>query len=211
MFFLIHRMRTLPFLPQNFQEISDHLNSGLPIILPTETSYGFSGNIFSKTAIQTILRIKNRENKKNKAFLVLVDSFATLQNFSEISHLSEQNKEYIKAHSDAFSTTPPTTFILPKNTQHHPALTEYFPQFTNIGIRIPQYPPLIGFLKSHTHPLFSTSANLPGHAPLHKSEEIKMYFKHIPQLLFVDAGDLEKNPPSSIIEFNENGEKIIIR
>ncbi len=204
-------MRTLPFLPQHFLEISQHLNNGLPIILPTETSYGFSGNIFSPTAIHAVEHIKNRKNQKNKAFLILVDSFQTLKDFADISELSQKNKDYIKEYSDIFSQHKPTTFILKKNIKKHPFLKQYYPNFLEIGIRIPKYPPLIGFLKSHKTPLFSTSANLPNHAPLYTSEDIHKYFGHIPNLLFVDAGDLKKNPPSSIIKFNENEELIILR
>ena len=204
-------MRTLAFLPQHFAEISKHLNSGLPIILPTETSYGFSGNIFSHTAIHAVESIKNRNNDNKKAFLILTDSFQTLQNFADISQLSDNNKEYIKQHSNIFSKNTPTTFILKKNIKKHFFLKNYFPNFTEIGIRVPKYPPLIGFLQSHKNPLFSTSANISNHAPLYKSEDIQKYFNAIPNLLFVDAGDLEKNPPSSIIRFDRNGEKIILR
>ncbi len=204
-------MRTIPFLPQHFREISEHLNRGLPIIIPTETSYGFSGNIFSHTAIHAVELIKNRNKQKQKAFLMLVDSFQTLQEFTDISALSSENQKYIEENSQILSQHKPTTFILKKNIKIHPFLQNYFSDFSEIGIRIPQYAPLIGFLKSHKTPIFSTSANLAQHSPIYKSEDIQKYFKHIPNILFVDAGDLDKNPPSSIIKFNENGEKIVLR
>jgi len=204
-------MQTLQFLPQNFVEISKHLNRGLPIILPTETSYGFSGNIFSHTAVSAIQKIKERENTKEKAFLVLVDSFESLEQISDITQISTKNREYIKKYSDIYTKHDATTFILKKNTKKYPLLTNYFTDFTHIGIRVPQYLPLIGFLQSHKKPIFSTSANLAKHPPLYNSADIQKYFKNIPNLLFVDAGDLQKNSPSSIIKFNENGEIIKLR
>ncbi len=207
-------MKTLPFLPQHFLEISKHLNMGLPIILPTETSYGFSGNITSKTAIHAVELIKNRNNKKDKAFLILVDSFTTLKNFSDISELSKENINYIKKNSNFFefnSKNKPTTFILKKNIKNHPFLQNYFSNFKHIGIRVPQYAPLIGFLKNHNTPLFSTSANFSKQLPIYKKEDIIKNFSNIPNLLFVDAGDLQKNPPSSIIQFNKDGELIRLR
>ena len=204
-------MQTLPFLPQNFVEISKHLNRGFPIILPTETSYGFSGNIFSHSAILAIQKIKNRENIKEKAFLVLVDSFHTLKKISDITKISPENKIYIKKYSDIYTKHTATTFILKKNIEEYPLLNNYFKDFTHIGIRVPQYLPLIGFLHSHKTPLFSTSANFANSPPLYNSIDIQKYFNNIPNLLFVDAGDLQKNSPSSIIKFNENGERIKLR
>lgn len=185
-------MKTIPFLPHHFIEIKQHMERGFPIIFPTETCYGFSGDIFSLQAILSVEKIKQRIDNP---FLILVEDIKMMGKYGKL-----ENKNLIQELSEEKSTS----FILPK-TKQIPSF--FFPNWKEIGIRIPQYNPLIGFLSFYKKPIFSTSCNITAFPPLYNSNKIKKTFANIPNLLFCDVGDLEINNPSRIIKIERNGEK----
>lgn len=187
-------MKTLPFLPHHFAEIKEHLQKGYPVIFPTETCYGFSGDVFSQSAMHFVESIKKR---KNNPFLILVKNIEQMQKYARVT-----NTEIIKKYSEEKSTS----FILPK-TEKIPDF--FFPTFSEIGIRIPKYNPLIGFLSFYKSPIFSTSCNISGFAPLYNSKKIQKIFGDTPNLLFCDAGNIEMNPPSRIIKISNETIEII--
>lgn len=191
-------MKTIKFLPENFKSIIHHISRGLPVIIPTETCYGFSGDIFSFGAIQRVEEIKGRQDKP---FLILVSSLDAIE---EYACIPQGKRELI--HS--LSAEKPTSFVLPK-TSTFPL--HYFPDFPEVGIRVCRYKPLLGFFKIFSSPLFSTSANKTGFPEIYTPEEIQKYFGNIPDILFVDAGILPKNKPSRIIRVPLEGEIEILR
>ncbi len=191
-------MQIIPFHPENFSKIIAHVNAGLPTILPTDTCYGFSGSIFSEYAISLVERIKGRENKP---FLILVKDLVDMSKFGNIKNI--QSLEKIQKEGT------PTTFLLPKTSA---IPKEYFPDFPEIGIRVPiHFPPLLGLLNAYTKPLFSTSANISGFPAIYFESEIIKNFSDFPEILFATAGNLPVVPASSILRLKENGEVEKIR
>lgn len=192
-------MKTIDFLPENFPEMKAHIERGNPIIFPTESSYGFSGSIFDPRAIRRTEKIKNRSDK---SFICLVPEFSEMkaytspENFKQIpEQLLRQAEEY------------PTTFLLNKS-ENFPE--RFFSDFEKVGIRKTLYKPLQGFLSYYGKPIFSTSANFSGQAPLYHEAQIREKFQKFRDILFVSVGDLDENPPSQIINV-ENSECTIIR
>lgn len=183
-------MRTIAFLPEHFKEIAKHIENGNPIILPTESSYGFSGSIESLKSIKTTENIKGRDQKP---FLILVEDEKMLEHYGK-------TKE-IKKFQDFISPQVPTTFLLPK-TKNIPE--HYFPSFPEIGIRICTYKPLQGLIHYLKKPIFSTSANKSGFPAIYNARRIEETFSHIPNLLFVSIGNLKQLPASRIIRINNN-------
>lgn len=184
-------MKIIPFLPEYFTEISDHLHSGFPVIFPTETCYGFSGNITSSLAVSRVEKIKKR---KNKAFLVLAHSFSHISPYADISSIPLEWKEK--------SEKIPLSFLVKKKEK---CPVSYFSDFPEIAFRVPLYPPLLGFLQFHKIPIFSTSVNISGFSPLYTEEEICSEFGKNTQILFVSVGDLPRNPPSELVRFGIDG------
>ncbi len=188
-------MKKLSFLPENFKHISQHLNAGLPVIFPTETCYGFSGNINSITSVLTVEKIKKR---KNKAFLILDSSFEKISEYADITNIPQEWRKK--------SLTTPISFLLPKKENF---IDSFFPSFPEVAVRVPVYLPLIGFLQFHKTPIFSTSCNIAGFPPLYNEREVIKQFSHHSQLLFVSAGNLPINPPSQLIKIkNDTIEKL---
>lgn len=183
------RMRVIPFHPEHFSEIFRHMDAQLPVILPTDTCYGFSGSIFSEYAIGLVERIKGRTEKP---FLMLVENFEQMQRFSCAPFVSPLE-----------TVEHPTTFLLPKSEAIPP---HYFSNTSEVGIRIPSsFPPLIGFLHAYKNPVFSTSANKTTKPPLYLETDVIKEFGDYPELLFATAGDLPFVPPSSVVRVTAEG------
>jgi L-threonylcarbamoyladenylate synthase len=189
-------VKTINFHPENFKEIFHFLESGFSLILPTETSYGFSGSIESFSAKFTVESIKKRIDKP---FIILVNSFEEISKFGKVKDL-----DLIKN----LTKETPTTFLLEK-TKEVPK--NYFPNFKNIAIRIPSFKPLLGFLNYYKKPIFSTSANFTGENPIYKHDEIIEKFSKFPELVFASSGDLPFNKPSRILEINNENKVNVIR
>jgi L-threonylcarbamoyladenylate synthase len=195
-------MQTISFLPENFPIIKAHLKRGNAVIIATESSYGFSGDILIPRVIRRVEQIKKRnmdDSEERKTFLCLVPEFSEMDKWADISDLTQEMKD------EAEKT--PTTFLLPK-TEDFPAF--FSPEFQKIGIRKTLYRPLQGFLHFYGSPLFSTSANFSGDPAVYNEKIIEETFGKYKDILFVKSGNLEKNPPSQIIDV-EKGEKKIIR
>ena len=181
-------MRTIDFLPENFPEIRAHIERGNPVIFPTESSYGFSGDISESRVIRRVEKIKNR---KNKSFICLVPEFSEMQKYTAPENFSYIPEELLeKAHKS------PISFLL-KKSENFPQ--SFFPSFEKVGIRKTLYKPLQGFLTYYGSPIFSTSANFSGEAPIYKEALIREKFQKFRDILFVSAGNLPENPPSEII------------
>jgi len=74
-----------------------------------------------------------------------------------------------------------------------------------IAIRIPKYKFLNDLLKKINKPLAQTSANISGHPPLRKINDIISLVQNcrtpdVAQFLIINAGNLKKTRPSKIID-----------
>lgn len=183
-------MIKINFKKSNFSKILEILKANKSVILPTDTSYGFSG-LLNKQAVNHVEKIKNRENK---AFLVLVKDLETLQNYTNVE-ITPEFLEY-------FNSNLPTTFILPKSKN---IPNDYFPNFHSIGIRVPKNNQLLmEFLEYINQPIFSTSANFASKPSIYKKDEIIDSFNIFDNLCFCDSGDLEIVPNSRIFICGNN-------
>jgi len=192
-------MKTIDFLPENFRDIKSHLDRGNPVIFPTESSYGFSGNIEDIRAITRVEKIKNR---KGKSFICLVPEFSDICRYADPENFSDIPDNILKEAQDS-----PITFLL-KKSEFFPKV--FFPSFEKVGIRKTLYRPLQGFLSYYGKALFSTSANFSGEAPIYKANHVQEKFQKFRDILFVSAGNLPENPPSQIINV-ENSHTTVIR
>ncbi len=191
-------MKKISFLPEHFKEIALHLKRGGIVIFPTESSYGFSGDLSFSRGIQRVEYIKQR---KNKSFLCLVSHFSEMEKWAETKYIPEKFLEEAKKN--------PCTFVLPKKKIFQETFPNFFPEFLKVGIRKTLYKPLEGFLQFYGDPIFSTSANISGEFPLYSEKKIQEKFSQYRDLLFVSAGNLLENSPSKIIDVEKDALKIL--
>ena len=172
----------------------DSLKSDKIIALPTETVFGLAISLNSKSALEKLIKIKNREINSGKVFTLVPESKESIKKYAIIS---ETAKKLIENYFPG-----ELTLILPKNPDfHHP----YFDNFEKIGIRIPNHPLFRKILKE-SGPLLLTSANPRGESPALSSDEVK---SRLPEIDVLVIGKSNNNPPSTIIDLTTKTPKII--
>lgn len=135
------------------------LLAGKIVTLPTETVSGYAVSLGSRSGIEELMQIKERDFTSGKVFTLVPESKAAITKYVTIPTAA---KPLIERHIPG-----ELTLILPKNPDfHHFYFDEYARrgEFTGIGIRIPDYAPFLEIL-AETGPLLLTSANPRGGTP----------------------------------------------
>ncbi len=171
-------------------EAVNTLKSGGLIIFPTETCYGVGVDARNSNAVTKLLEYKKRP--EGKAISIAVDSIHMASEYVEIN-------ESAKKIYDTFMPGPVTVVSKSKGKVDKRLESEA----GTLGIRIPNYSILLDLISEFGFPITSTSANLSSKPTPYTIEDI---FKHLPEKnkelidLVIDAGELPKNPPSTVID-----------
>lgn len=164
---------------------SDFLKKGKVLILPTDTIYGFSSIVdFGE---EKIALIKGRE--KGKHFIQLI---------AEKNDITKITSDTIPDFLVNLWPAPLTIIVHDKNNIEN-----------TIAVRCPRDAWLREVIKKTGSPIFSTSVNKAGNAPLTKIDEIKAQFEKSVDLI-VDAGDCKNSVPSTIVKI-ESDKAVVVR
>ncbi|NHJ33419.1 MAG: threonylcarbamoyl-AMP synthase [Asgard group archaeon] len=162
------------------------LERGGIIVYPTETAYGLGCDSFNVKAIKKIYKIKSRP--PDQPLSVIVDSFEMIEKIAFI-----QNKA--KLLIEKFYPGP-LVIALRKKT--------IIPDILNkdqIAFRISSNVFVQEIVSNLGKPIVSTSANRTGFNPPYSIEEVLETISEKDIDVVFDAGLLEKNKPSTIIDF----------
>lgn len=176
---------------------ANYLRENNVVAIPTETVYGLAANIFSKTAVASIYKIKNRP--QSNPLIVHIKSEDELENYAK--DIPEKAKVLAKTFWPG-----PLTLVLNK--------TDLIPDYisankSTVAIRVPSHPLLASLLNELEFPLAAPSANPSNCVSATTAESVENYFKNeIP--LVLDGGPCEKGLESTIIGF-ENGAPVLYR
>lgn len=198
---MIHTIQLAELQDENILEkVSKHiLNHGV-IIYPTDTLYGLGGRFDSPQAIETIDKLKQRQNSP---YSVAVSQFEML------SSLTESIPEVYKNHLHPLLPGK-FTFLFPAKSGLEKNLLK---GSTKIGIRIPDIPPILNLIQHLNYPLITTSVNLAGTPPLNDPKEIVKSFitPQNPQedIFLIDGGPISGNLGSTIIDLTETPIRIL--
>lgn len=179
--------------------VVDVLNKNGVIIYPTDTMYALGCSINSVQAINKICEIKNIQANKNR-FSFICNDLSSISNYAKVSDFAFKTlKRYLPG---------PYTFILPASSKVPSILVQ---GKKTVGVRIPDYLPILEIVKELGVPLLTTS--LPA-----KDLDIEEYtdpslifdrYKH--QVNMILDGGYDSIDPSSVIQIDENDEFEIIR
>lgn len=177
------------------EEVVRVLQQGGIVLHPTETCYGLAVDIFNQEALQKLYRIKKMSNFKPVS--IIVSSIADAKCWAEINDYSEELME-------KYWPGPYTFVVKRKGT---------LPKFFNIskdkvGLRNPSVESLLNIEKKLGHPVTTTSANISGRS---ETYDINDFFTQLnaenilvqPDLI-IDGGTLEKNPPSTVYDCEDD-------
>lgn len=181
------------------QTMSIIKNGGL-VVFPTDTVYGLLVDSTNPVAIDKLLAFKDRPAGKAISVFVSDENMANA---------------YIKENPNSaniFKNLLPGPFTIVCNSLHK---TDKRLEAENgtLGIRLPDFPLITKLVKQYGKPLTATSANLSGTPPHHSINSLLKslnFLKNIHNIskgkrvhlidLIIDAGDLPKNKPSTVID-----------
>jgi L-threonylcarbamoyladenylate synthase len=181
---------------QVLQEAMSIIREGGVIVYPTETSYGLGADFYNDQAVNKVYQIKDRDKEHKLSVLVPdLDSAKTIVHFpGEARRLAEHH------------WPGALTFILPfRNCTWPDHCSDY------LALRVSSHAFAKELIQAHGGPIIATSANISGQEDCYHPEQIQKQFankKHQPDL-FINAGELKQNKPSTIIKFIDNKAEIL--
>lgn len=197
-------MRTLRMFPTSIN--SDYIDiavndmrDGNPVIYPTDTLYAIGCDALNNRAVENICRIKSIDPKKHFLSIVCAD----------ISQASVYARIDNRAYAILREYLPgPYTFILPAAT----TLPKVFKGRRQVGIRIPDNPIALALASSLGNPLLSSTADWPEAGDdILLPEAVADHFEHTGIDLFIDEGECQSTPPSTIVDLTDSSSPVVIR
>lgn len=171
------------------------IKDGGLVIFPTETVYGLGANAMDEKAVRNIFSVKERPTYD--PLIVHIDSINKIK--SVVSEFSDTAKKL----ADRFWPGP-LTMILPKNPNIPNLVTA---SLNSVGVRIPNHPLALEFLREAGCPVAGPSANKFGYISPTKSSHLGDLINGVDYIL--DGGDCVVGIESTIISLM--GEPTILR
>lgn len=178
---------TLHVPPQAYDHAIEYLQQGGVIAYPTEGVYGFGCDPFNESAVQRLLKLKQRSVKQG---LILIAA-----EWDHVKSLTKSIEE--KLLSKVLKTWPgPVTWVFPAS--------EFAPKWIcgehdTIAIRVTDHPQAKELCARYGKPLVSTSANRHGEPALKDNIEVLYQWQTtIDYILPGRVGQLDK--PTQIID-----------
>ncbi len=161
------------------------LLQGKVVAHPTETCYGLAADVFNKSAVQHLYKLKGMH--MDRPVSILVRDLDEAQAYGEFSPAA---LKLALAHWPG-----PLTLVVPRKAT--------LPKFINygmdsIGIRVSSNKKARQLVEAFGGPITTTSANKAGEPHTYKVEDF-MNQGLVPEFI-LDAGQIGKTPPSTIVK-----------
>jgi len=177
------------------KEAASIIKQGGLVIYPTETCYGLAANALDPKAVKRVYEVKNRPYSKPLSIAV-----SDLEMAKKYAHFNPEAEKLAKE-----LLPGPLTIALPKKP--------VIPDIVNpnkIAIRIPDNPIAILLIEEAGVPITATSANKTGDpSPYNVNDAINSLVGNVD--FVIDAGQLPKVQPSTIVDFTEKPYPLITR
>ncbi len=192
-------MKIIKINKANIEELTETLQKGGLVIMPTETVYGAFVDATNPKAIEKLNKYKKRPFGKPYSVAVSNQKMA-----EKYVYLNKTAKNLYKN----FLPGPLTIISKSKGKVAKGVESEE----KTLGIRIPNYPFVLEVIKKYQKPLTATSANASYKKNPHSVKDILDNLSHSQKELIdiiVDAGRLPKNKPSTVIDTTQEEPAII--
>ena len=177
---------------EGISHIVEAYQKGQIIAFPTDTVYGVGCDPFNKNSITKIYELKKRNGEK--LFPILGFSKSDLEKIVEFSSDAKKISEKFWPGQ--------VTLLLPIRKE----MTKKIESNGKLAVRVPNNECILSILKQ-CKLIIGTSANISGEEPILNSNECKIKLPKIDVL--VDSGEITNSGESTIIDFVENGFRII--
>ena len=170
------------------------IKSGGLVVYPTDTIYGLGGDLYNKSAIERILRIKKASSHKLLSFMC-----SDLKEVSQWAVVSDEAYKIMRR-----VLPGPYTFVLRASRQAPKAILQ---KRKTVGIRIPDSRVVLELVRELGHPILSSSVPQGTDGYYTDPAEIAERFKNEIELI-MDAGVMF-NQPSTIVDFSGDEPEVI--
>ena len=175
------------------------LKQGKLIVYPTETCYGLGADATNKQAVDQFWRFK--ENRRRKPVLIAV---ATITMAKKYGHINNRARKIFTKYLPG----PVAIVVKGRHKVDHRIESEK----GTLGIRQPDYPLILKIIQQFGQPITSTSANPDNQEPPYSIEQFLRQNSQKDLIsLFIDAGTLQQNMPSTIVDTTKEKIKILRR
>jgi tRNA threonylcarbamoyl adenosine modification protein (Sua5/YciO/YrdC/YwlC family) len=184
--------------PEQIRKVVEVLNNGGIIIFPTDTVYAFGCDIFNARAVETIVKLKNKDARK--------------PNLSFVCHEMSQISEYAKMDDAAFKLMKknlpgPFTFLLRGSNR----LPKLFKNKKEVGIRIPNNSIALAIVQELGNPLMVSSVFRDEEVPEYATDPELICEKFGCQVDLIVDGGMGGIEPSTVVDCTEADEYMIVR
>lgn len=179
------------------EQVVKVLEKGGVIIYPTDTMYAMGCSIQSQQAVNRICEIKQIKPAKNRFSFICAD-LSSIANFAKVSDYAfKLLKRYLPG---------PYTFVLPASSKVPSVLVQ---GKKTVGIRIPDYQPILDIVKQLGHPLLTTTLPQEGLEVEEYTNPSLIFERYENQVDLVLDGGYGGHFPSSVIEISDDSVEII--
>lgn len=174
------------------------LKNGNLVIFPSDTVYGVLVDATNELAVKKLTTFKNRPAGK---------PISVFCNFNLIDRLVLVDTDHLTILKQILPG--PFTVILPSKHKVSKLLES---ETGTLGIRIPMYRYIEELVGQFNKPITATSANLAGRPPHYSIESLLNQISEKQKKLIdlvVDAGNLPRNKPSTVVDLSKSDVKIL--
>lgn len=180
----VYRQQTGQQQTGQLKQAGELLRRGGIVVYPTDTAYAIGCTFRNQAAIKKIMALKGRTDPK---FTIIASSQYQVEKYFTLT--TAQKKLAIKFWPGALSIVINTT----------------------MAVRVPDHAIARSLARRAGEPLIATSINISGQSPVYSIAELKKrfpkLFQHIqnpPDSMYIDAGVLKPQPPSTVVECVSN-------
>jgi L-threonylcarbamoyladenylate synthase len=197
-------MIVLKISSKNFNKIIKEaiksIKKGKIMVCPTDTIYGLVADARNEKTVKKIFKMKKR--KKQKPLPIFVKDVKMAK---RLALINKEQELFLR------NIWPGEITVILKKKKSYKIPKIIFDRKKTIGLRIPKYNLIGVLLKELNRPLTGTSANISGKPGSNKIKDILNQFKEqkIKPDLIIDAGNLKKSKPSTIIDLTGSKPKFL--
>lgn len=196
-------MRLINLNPQNIKEVVKHtakvLKNGGLVVFPSDTVYGLLVDATNKDGVKKLIEFKERPAGKPISIFVL-----DMKMLKKVVKINTTKTNLLN------NILPgPFTVVLDYSSKYSKfnLVKSLLSEKNTIGLRYPYYSLINLLVSTFKKPITATSANLSGGTPTHS---ISAFLNRISKKkkdmidLVVDAGNLPRNKPSTVIDLTSD-------
>jgi L-threonylcarbamoyladenylate synthase len=184
---------------QEILKANEVLKKGGIILYPTDTVWGLGCDATRSKSVERIFKLKKRP--ENKGFIVLLDQFEKLYDY--VDQVPDIAADLINSFDRPLTVIYPGAKNLAKNLLHPDG---------SVAIRIVRNEFCKSLISLFGKPVVSTSANISGEpAPLIYAKIDDKIVNGVDYAINMFRDRIDQVKPSTIIQFDRNGEYTIVR